>query len=359
MERLATLSEPTAVASEPDPSDPVHPVENPIEAPLVALDTIVGEVVEHVDHALEPANEPDALARHQAAEHRADSDDARRPAPKPEFAERVVTRTVERAVESGPRTHRPTVGERMTTHDFRLHPVDRDDPEMERTTRSSDLVAEQPWIAPTQPRAEGAPEPLSSPALDVPGLPGDLTWTARDHGPGASGEAFVWDARSAMRFPEPAADPAAPATSTVDEQEAGDEPSAAPLAVPALEGFSIRPPRRRRTLQVGIPSQRLDRAPELVTPRPQPMVPANFVHDHGELEEGDGDSGQPPAAMERQADIASDDATRPEGGQAGATATPAHDADAMADELYDRIRGRLRQELLIDRERNLLLTDLR
>ncbi len=63
--------------------------------------------------------------------------------------------------------------------------------------------------------------------------------------------------------------------------------------------------------------------------------------------------------MDRQAAIASDDATRPDVGQAGPTGTPAHDADAMADELYDRIRGRLRQELLIDRERNLLLTDLR
>jgi hypothetical protein len=38
---------------------------------------------------------------------------------------------------------------------------------------------------------------------------------------------------------------------------------------------------------------------------------------------------------------------------------PEQDLDVLAARLYDRIRGRLRAELLVDRERANLLTDLR
>lgn len=42
-----------------------------------------------------------------------------------------------------------------------------------------------------------------------------------------------------------------------------------------------------------------------------------------------------------------------------ATAMTADRIDGLAGQLYDRIRDRLRQELLVDRERALMLTDLR
>lgn len=48
----------------------------------------------------------------------------------------------------------------------------------------------------------------------------------------------------------------------------------------------------------------------------------------------------------------------PTGAESARSAAPAPDLDALAGQLYERIRGRLRQELLIDRERSGLLTDL-
>jgi hypothetical protein len=279
----------------------------------------------------------------------------RREPPTTDLVERVTTRTVERVSDSPARV-RPTVGARVLTHDFRLRPVDAAEPEQTRTPTTLVDGADH-WAAGAQPTPDSAADQSVPAAVDLPGLPAELPWTTAEPASGADGESFVWDVRSAVRFPEREPEALAGRPSVTPPAVDIEQP-VPPSAVPAaLDGFSVRPPRRRRALQVGIPTPRADRAPtESVAPQPT-MTSRHFVQDH---EEGEG-SEEPVGAPGIAADPTDVLLQQPSGPSTamGVVSNPAHDADTMADELYDRIRGRLRQELLIDRERSLLLTDLR
>jgi hypothetical protein len=66
----------------------------------------------------------------------------------------------------------------------------------------------------------------------------------------------------------------------------------------------------------------------------------------------------PASELNVQTATASSAATSSAPGPAGA-AHPDENLDALAGKLYDRIRSRLKSELLLDRERAGLLTDLR
>lgn len=358
IERLAAPVEPAENPHERDASLPAGLLE--ATTGPTALGAVVGEAVSALTgpaaEALEPSTSSAAARTVPAAVDRPDTHEDGSPGPVTERIERVVTRTVERAGETPlARVLRPTVGERQATHDFRLRPAGHEEPDKQRTSARA-AEADDPWAARSQPIDDVAPEPSASPILDVPGLPADLAWSADETGPGTPGDSLVWDARAAMRFPEPHPDLADHVTAAATGPGVTDEASNGPFPVPALDGFRLRPPRRRRALQVGMPTPRPAHAPaETFGTRQPAMISADLVHDHDEGE-GSAEWREAPGAV---ADAPAADRAPVASSGTGPASTPANDASAMSDELYERIRGRLRQELLIDRERSLLLTDLR